>query len=58
MEFADHDSEWVDWMIFCQGPYLFQCVLLLRIEEEVLTGLLKTVALDFARLGIDVRASC
>lgn len=58
MEFADHDSEWVDWMIFCQGPYLFQCVLLLQIEEEMLTGLLKTVALDFARLGIDVRASC
>lgn len=58
MEFADHDSEWLDWMTFCQGPYLIQCVLLLQIEEEVLTELLKTVALDFARLGINVRASC
>lgn len=58
MEFADHDSEWLDWVTFCQGPYLIQCVLLLQIEEEMLTELLKTVALDFARLGIDVRVSC
>lgn len=59
LEFTDNDPEWLDkWHCSYLGPYLIQCVLLLQIEEEKLTGFLKTVALDFARLGIEVRASC